>query len=73
MNGEAGKVVINLATGLEDAERLTVAFLVGVAAVDPTFVITIACSVGLERSAATTPGTSASMAVRSPTVSLPAA
>jgi predicted peroxiredoxin len=28
------KVVINLATGLEDAERVTVAFLVGVAAVD---------------------------------------
>jgi len=29
-----GKVVINLATGLEDAERVTVAFLVGVAAVE---------------------------------------
>jgi len=29
----AGKVVINLATGLEDAERATVAFLVGGAAV----------------------------------------
>ena len=28
-----GKVVINLATGLEDAERVTVAFLVGGAAV----------------------------------------
>jgi predicted peroxiredoxin len=28
------KVVINLATGLEDAERVTVAFLVGGAAVD---------------------------------------
>jgi predicted peroxiredoxin len=28
-----GKVVINLATGLEDAERVTVAFLVGSAAV----------------------------------------
>jgi predicted peroxiredoxin len=28
------KVVINLATGLEDAERVTVAFLVGTAAVD---------------------------------------
>ena len=28
------KVVINLATGLEDAERVTVAFLVGAAAVD---------------------------------------
>ena len=27
-----GKVVINLATGLEDAERVTVAFLVGGAA-----------------------------------------
>ena len=34
MNGEAGKVVINLATGLEDAERVTVAFLVGNAAVE---------------------------------------
>jgi predicted peroxiredoxin len=30
----AGKVVINLATGLEDAERVTVAFLVGGAAVE---------------------------------------
>jgi predicted peroxiredoxin len=30
----ADKVVINLATGLEDAERVTVAFLVGGAAVD---------------------------------------
>jgi len=29
-----GKVVVNLATGLEDAERVTVAFLVGTAAVD---------------------------------------
>jgi predicted peroxiredoxin len=29
-----GKVVINLATGLEDAERVTVAFLVGGAALD---------------------------------------
>ena len=29
----AGKVLINLATGLEDAERVTVAFLVGGAAV----------------------------------------
>jgi predicted peroxiredoxin len=29
-----GKVVINLATGLEDAERVTVAFLVGGAAVE---------------------------------------
>jgi hypothetical protein len=29
----ANKVVINLATGLEDAERVTVAFLVGGAAV----------------------------------------
>ena len=28
------KVVINLATGLEDAERVTVAFLVGVAALE---------------------------------------
>jgi predicted peroxiredoxin len=31
---ESNKVVINLATGLEDAERVTVAFLVGGAAVD---------------------------------------
>jgi len=30
----SGKVVINLATGLEDAERVIVAFLVGTAAVD---------------------------------------
>ncbi len=29
-----GKVVINLATGLEDAERVTVAFLVGAAALE---------------------------------------
>lgn len=29
-----GKVVINLATGLEDTERVTVAFLVGAAAAD---------------------------------------
>src|ERR671934_1142988 len=29
-----GKVVINLATGLEDAERVTVAFLVGGAALE---------------------------------------
>lgn len=29
-----GKVVINLATGLEDPERVTVAFLVGAAAVE---------------------------------------
>ena len=28
------KVVINLATGLEDAERVMIAFLVGVAAVE---------------------------------------
>jgi predicted peroxiredoxin len=33
MNGSGAKVVINLATGLEDAERVTVAFLVGGAAV----------------------------------------
>jgi predicted peroxiredoxin len=33
MNGN-GKVVINLATGLEDAERVTVAFLVGGAALE---------------------------------------
>jgi predicted peroxiredoxin len=31
---DARKVVINLATGLEDAERVTVAFLVGGAAVE---------------------------------------
>jgi predicted peroxiredoxin len=30
--GENGKVVVNLATGLEDPERVTVAFLVGGAA-----------------------------------------
>ena len=30
----SGKVVINLATGLEDAERVTVAFLVGGAALE---------------------------------------
>ena len=30
--GSNGKVVINLATGLEDPERVTVAFLVGGAA-----------------------------------------
>ena len=29
-----GKVVVNLATGLEDTERVTVAFLVGGAAVE---------------------------------------
>jgi predicted peroxiredoxin len=33
-DGDSDKVVINLATGLEDAERVTVAFLVGGAAVD---------------------------------------
>ena len=31
---DTAKVVINLATGLEDAERVTVAFLVGGAAVE---------------------------------------
>src|SRR2546421_10108441 len=31
---ENEKVVVNLATGLEDAERVTVAFLVGTAALD---------------------------------------
>src|SRR5207237_1429712 len=31
---DSDKVVINLATGLEDAERVTVAFLVGTAALD---------------------------------------
>jgi predicted peroxiredoxin len=31
---DEAKVVINLATGLEDAERVTVAFLVGTAAVE---------------------------------------
>ena len=30
----AGKVLVNLATGLEDAERVTVAFLVATAAVE---------------------------------------
>ena len=34
MAQNADKVVINLATGLEDAERVTVAFLVGGAAVE---------------------------------------
>jgi predicted peroxiredoxin len=34
MTDDNNKVVINLATGLEDAERVTVAFLVGTAAVD---------------------------------------
>ena len=34
MNGGSGKVVINLATGLEDAERVTVAFLVAGAALE---------------------------------------
>ena len=33
-NGNNNKVVINLATGLEDAERVTVAFLVAGAAVE---------------------------------------
>lgn len=31
---KAGKVLINLATGMEDAERVTVAFLVATAALD---------------------------------------
>jgi predicted peroxiredoxin len=31
---DTGKVVVNLATGLEDAERVTVAFLVATAAVE---------------------------------------
>ena len=30
----AGKVLVNLATGMEDAERVTVAFLVATAALD---------------------------------------
>ena len=34
MAGNGGKVVINLATGLEDPERVTVAFLVGGAAAE---------------------------------------
>jgi predicted peroxiredoxin len=34
MSSEQDKVVINLATGLEDSERVTVAFLVATAAVD---------------------------------------
>jgi predicted peroxiredoxin len=33
-NGENGKVVVNLATGTEDAERVLVAFLVAGAALD---------------------------------------
>jgi predicted peroxiredoxin len=36
-----GKVVINLATGLEDAERVTIAFLVGGAAVEQGKQVTI--------------------------------
>ena len=31
---DSGKVVINLATGLDDSERVTVAFLVGTAALE---------------------------------------
>jgi predicted peroxiredoxin len=34
MAGRGGKVVINLATGLEDAERVMIAFLVGGAAAE---------------------------------------
>jgi predicted peroxiredoxin len=34
MNSSGSKVVVNLATGLEDGERVTVAFLVGTAALD---------------------------------------
>jgi predicted peroxiredoxin len=34
MAGEGGKVVINIATGHEDADRVTVAFLVATAALD---------------------------------------
>jgi predicted peroxiredoxin len=34
MTDQSGKVVINLATGHEDADRVTVAFLVATAAVD---------------------------------------
>lgn len=34
MAGNGGKVVVNLATGLEDTERVTVAFLVGGAAAE---------------------------------------
>ena len=36
-----GKVVVNLATGLEDAERVTVAFLVGGAAVEQGKAVTM--------------------------------
>lgn len=38
---DADKVVINLATGLEDAERVTVAFLVGGAAVEKGRTVTM--------------------------------
>lgn len=38
---DRAKVVINLATGLEDAERVTVAFLVAVAAVEQGRVVTM--------------------------------
>ena len=34
MNETGGKVVINLATGLEDTERVMIAFLVGGAALE---------------------------------------
>ena len=34
MEGTAGKALVNLATGLEDAERVTVAFLVATAALN---------------------------------------
>jgi predicted peroxiredoxin len=33
-SGDNGKVVVNLATGMEDAERVTVAFLVSTAALE---------------------------------------
>lgn len=33
-SGENGKVVVNLATGMEDSERVTVAFLVATAALE---------------------------------------
>jgi predicted peroxiredoxin len=38
---DKGKVVINLATGMEDAERVTVAFLVGAAAVEQGKAVTM--------------------------------
>jgi predicted peroxiredoxin len=40
----AGKVVVNLATGMEDAERVTVAFLVATAALEQGKSVVIWCT-----------------------------